>query len=94
MALCAIVEAPWPRYIGFHEASPFHIHGEHCRAAIDPTAVLAGADGAAVAILSGDEPIACLVPAETYERLVGKIEDAERAEMCGSGSRSSARRWM
>lgn len=46
----------------------------------DPAAVLAAADGAAVAILSEDEPTAYLVPAATYEWLMERIEDAELAE--------------
>jgi antitoxin StbD len=47
---------------------------------LDPAAVLAAADGAAVAILSEDEPTAYLVPAVTYEWLMERIEDAELAE--------------
>jgi antitoxin StbD len=46
----------------------------------DPTAVLAAAGGAAVAILNHDEPTAYLVPAETYEWLMEQIDDAELAQ--------------
>lgn len=46
----------------------------------DPAAVLAAAGGAAVAILNHDEPTAYLVPADTYEWLLDRIEDADLAQ--------------
>ena len=47
----------------------------------DPVAVLSAAGGAAVAILNHDAPTAYLVPAETYEWLMERIEDVELAEI-------------
>ena len=46
----------------------------------DPSGILAAAEGAAVAILSDDEPTAYLIPAATYEWLMERIEDTELAE--------------
>ncbi|WP_295427348.1 hypothetical protein [uncultured Thiodictyon sp.] len=43
-------------------------------------AALAAAGGAAVAILNHDEPTAYLVPADTYEWLLDRIEDADLAQ--------------
>ncbi|MBV5274584.1 MAG: type II toxin-antitoxin system prevent-host-death family antitoxin [Lamprocystis purpurea] len=46
-----------------------------------PAAVLAAAGGAAVVILNHDEPTAYLVPADTYEWLLDRIEDADLAQI-------------
>lgn len=52
----------------------------HCSASIselkrNPTALLAEAEGAPIAILNHNKPAAYLVPAETYERLMDMIDD-------------------
>ncbi|NQY34185.1 MAG: type II toxin-antitoxin system Phd/YefM family antitoxin [Alteromonadaceae bacterium] len=45
----------------------------------NPTALLNEAAGAPIAILNHNKPTAYLVPAETYEWLMDKIEDLELA---------------
>ncbi len=47
----------------------------------NPTALLNEAEGAPVAILNHNIPAAYLVPAETYEWLMDKLEDAELAQI-------------
>ena len=43
----------------------------------NPTALLNEAEGAPIAILNHNVPAAYLVPAETYEWLMDKLEDSE-----------------
>ena len=45
----------------------------------NPTALLNEAEGAPIAILNHNVPAAYLIPAETYEWLMDKLEDAELA---------------
>jgi antitoxin StbD len=45
----------------------------------DPAAVLAAAAEESVAILDHDKPAAHLVPAEVYEALLDRLDDAELA---------------
>ena len=47
----------------------------------NPTALLNTADGAPVAILNHNKPSAYLVPAETYEAMLERLEDAELASI-------------
>ncbi len=47
----------------------------------NPTALLNEADGAPVAILNHNIPTAYLIPADTYEWLMDKLEDAELAQI-------------
>lgn len=47
----------------------------------NPTALLNEAEGAPIAILNHNIPAAYLVPAETYEWLMNKLEDAELANI-------------
>ena len=47
----------------------------------NPTALLNEAEGSPVAILNHNIPAAYLVPAETYEWLMDKLEDAELAQL-------------
>ena len=47
----------------------------------NPTALLNEANGAAVAILNHNKPTAYLVPAETYEWLMERLEDYELAQV-------------
>ena len=47
----------------------------------NPTAILREARGAPIAILNHNVPAAYLVPAETYEWLLDRIEDADLAEI-------------
>ncbi len=47
----------------------------------NPTALLNEAEGSPVAILNHNIPAAYLVPAETYEWLMDKLEDAELAQI-------------
>ena len=47
----------------------------------NPTALLHEAEGSPVAILNHNLPTAYLVPAETYEWLMDKLEDAELAQI-------------
>ncbi|MGV6816510.1 MAG: type II toxin-antitoxin system Phd/YefM family antitoxin [Thiotrichales bacterium] len=46
-----------------------------------PTALLNEAEGAPIAIPNHNVPAAYLVPAETYEWLMDKLEDAELAQI-------------
>lgn len=41
----------------------------------NPTALIDGAEGEPIAILNHNKPTAYLIPAETYEALLEKIED-------------------
>ncbi len=47
----------------------------------NPTALLTEAEGSPIAILNHNVPAAYLIPAETYEWLMEKIEDQEIAEL-------------
>jgi len=47
----------------------------------NPTALLNEAEGAPIAILNHNVPAAYLIPAETYEWLMDKLEDAELAQI-------------
>ena len=47
----------------------------------NPTALLNEAEGAPIAILNHNVPTAYLIPAETYEWLMDKLEDAELAQI-------------
>ena len=47
----------------------------------NPTALLKEADGAPVAILNHNVPAAYLVPAETYEWLMDRLEDYELVQI-------------
>ena len=47
----------------------------------NPTALLNEAEGSPVAILNHNIPAAYLVPAETYEWLMDKLEDAELTQI-------------
>ena len=47
----------------------------------NPTALLNEAEGSPIAILNHNIPAAYLVPAETYEWLMDKLEDAELAQI-------------
>ena len=41
----------------------------------NPSALIAGSDGEPIAILNHNKPTAYLIPAETYEALLEKVED-------------------
>jgi len=41
----------------------------------NPSALIEQADGAPIAILNHNKPTAYLIPAETYEELMEKVED-------------------
>lgn len=47
----------------------------------NPSAVIAAADDEAVAVLVHNRPSAYLVPAETYRRMLDRLEDLELAEL-------------
>lgn len=47
----------------------------------NPSAVIEAADGESVAVLVHNKPSAYLVPAETYRRLLERLEDLELAEL-------------
>lgn len=47
----------------------------------NPSAVIEAADSEAVAVLVHNKPSAYLVPAETYERMIERLEDLELAEL-------------
>ena len=47
----------------------------------NPTALLNEAEGSPIAILNHNIPTAYLIPAETYEWLMDKLEDSELAQM-------------
>ncbi|MCD9461432.1 antitoxin [Photobacterium phosphoreum] len=50
----------------------------------NPTALLNEADGAAIAILNHNKPVAYLVPAETYEFLMDMLDDYELSKLVES----------
>ncbi|HSS06557.1 MAG TPA: type II toxin-antitoxin system prevent-host-death family antitoxin [Rhodanobacteraceae bacterium] len=50
----------------------------------NPAAVIEAADGEAVAILVHNRPSAYLVPADTYQRMLDRLEDAELAAIVRS----------
>ncbi len=47
----------------------------------NPTALLTKAEGSPIAILNHNVPAAYLIPAETYEWLMEKIEDQELGQL-------------
>jgi len=47
----------------------------------NPTALLSEAEGSPIAILNHNVPAAYLIPAETYEWLMEKIEDQELGQI-------------
>jgi antitoxin StbD len=47
----------------------------------NPTALLNEAEGSPIAILNHNIPAAYLIPAETYEWLMDKLEDAELTQI-------------
>jgi antitoxin StbD len=47
----------------------------------NPSAVIEAADGESVAVLVHNKPSAYLVPADTYKRLLERLEDLELAEL-------------
>ncbi|WP_447735221.1 type II toxin-antitoxin system Phd/YefM family antitoxin [Rhodanobacter soli] len=47
----------------------------------NPSAVIEAADGEPVAVLVHNKPSAYLVPAETYKRLLDRLDDLELAEL-------------
>ncbi len=47
----------------------------------NPTALINEAEGSPIAILNHNIPAAYLIPAETYEWLMDKLEDAELAQI-------------
>ncbi len=47
----------------------------------NPSALLNQSEGAPIAILNHNSPAAYLIPAETYEWLLDKIEDIELAQI-------------
>ncbi len=47
----------------------------------NPTALLNEAEGSPIAILNHNVPAAYLIPAETYEWLMDKLEDAELTQI-------------
>jgi len=47
----------------------------------NPTALLKESDGEVITILNHNIPTAYLVPAETYELLLNRLEDAELGEI-------------
>jgi antitoxin StbD len=47
----------------------------------NPRAVIEAADGESVAVLVHNKPSAYLVPAETYKRLLDRLDDLELAEL-------------
>jgi antitoxin StbD len=47
----------------------------------NPSAVIAAAEGAPIAILNRNRPSAYLVPAAAWAELVERLEDAELAEL-------------
>ena len=47
----------------------------------NPTALLREAEGEVITILNHNTPTAYLVPAETYEMLLNRLEDAELARV-------------
>ena len=47
----------------------------------NPTALLKEAEGSPIAILNHNIPAAYLIPADTYEWLMDKLEDAELAQI-------------
>jgi antitoxin StbD len=47
----------------------------------NPSAVIEAADGESIAVLVHNRPSAYLVPADTYKRLLERLEDLELAEL-------------
>jgi antitoxin StbD len=47
----------------------------------NPSAVIEAADGETIAVLVHNKPSAYLVPAETYKRLLDRLDDLELAEV-------------
>jgi antitoxin StbD len=61
------------------------IHAEYSTSITDlkrnPAAILDQADGEPIAILSHNKPVAYLIPSETYELMLEKLEDRELIEI-------------
>jgi antitoxin StbD len=53
----------------------------------NPSAVIEAADNEAVAVLVHNKPSAYLVPADTYEHMVERLEDLELAELVRARAR-------
>jgi antitoxin StbD len=53
----------------------------------NPSAVIDNAEGEPVAVLIYNKPAAYLVPAETYRRIVERLEDFELAELVRTRSK-------
>jgi antitoxin StbD len=53
----------------------------------NPSAVIDSAEGEPVAVLVHNKPSAYLVPAETYRRMVERLEDLELAELVRARSK-------
>ncbi|MCG5536079.1 type II toxin-antitoxin system prevent-host-death family antitoxin [Ectothiorhodospira mobilis] len=47
----------------------------------NPSSVLSKADGSPIAVLNHNKPAAYLIPAELYEVMMDRIEDAELASI-------------
>ncbi|GHG62893.1 antitoxin [Alishewanella longhuensis] len=45
----------------------------------NPSALLSQASGSPIAVLNHNKPVAYLIPAETYEAMMGMLEDYELA---------------
>lgn len=62
-----------------------HIRAEYSTSISDlkrnPAAILDQAEGAPIAVLSHNKPIAYLIPSETYEIMLEKLEDRELVEI-------------
>ena len=43
----------------------------------NPSALISDANGSAIAVLNHNKPTAYLIPAETYEKMLEKIDDLE-----------------
>lgn len=57
----------------------------------NPSKVMADAEGSPVVILNHNKPIAYLLPAETYEDLLDKLEDAELASIAAQRSKEKTK---
>jgi antitoxin StbD len=53
----------------------------------NPSAVIEAADDEAIAVLVHNKPSAYLVPAETYRRMLDRLEDLELAELVRARAR-------
>jgi antitoxin StbD len=57
----------------------------------NPSKVMQEADGSAVVILNHNKPIAYLVPAEVYEELMERLEDAELVSIASARSHEKSK---